>query len=77
MGQAKYSFHETQEKFISQYKDYGFKDKSAMVRAALDCLRIALEKENIKKSADLYAEVYAEDQELKPLTDAAVSGWPE
>lgn len=36
-----------------------------------------LELENLKKSADLYSEIYSEDHELKELTDATVSGWPE
>lgn len=77
MGQAKFSFRESQTKFITQYKSYGFKDKSAMVRAALDLFQAALEKEKLKKSAFLYAETYAQDQELKELTDSALAGWPE
>ena len=77
MGQAKFSFRESQVKFIDQYKTYGFKDKSSLVRAAVDHFKTALEKENLKNSAVLYAEIYAEDQELKSLTDSALSGWPE
>lgn len=77
MGQIKFSFRENQEEFISHYKTYGFKDKSAMVRAALDCFKTILEKEKLKESASLYAEIYAEDQGLKELTDSALSGWPE
>ena len=77
MGQIKFSFRENQEEFISNYKAYGFKDKSTMVRAALDRFKIILEKEKLKKSASLYAEIYAEDQELKELTDSALAGWPE
>jgi hypothetical protein len=77
MGQVKFSFRESQEEFIGRYKEYGFKDRSAMVRAALNHFRAALEKEDLKKSASLYAELYAEDQELKALTDSALSGWPE
>jgi len=77
MGQAKFSFRESQAKFISHYKAYGFKDKSAMVRAALDLFQTALEKEKLKESAFLYAETYAQDQELKELTDSALAGWPE
>jgi hypothetical protein len=36
-----------------------------------------VELENIKKSADLYTEVYSEDDDLKGLTESAISGWPE
>jgi hypothetical protein len=77
MGQVKFSFRESQEKFITNYKLYGFKDKSAMVRAALDFFQAALEKEKLKESASLYAEIYVQDQELKELTDSALEGWPE
>jgi hypothetical protein len=77
MGQAKFSFRERQEEFISRYKSYGYKDKSAMVQAALDLLRITLEKEKLKESALLYAQIYKEDQELKEITDLALSGWPD
>lgn len=77
MGQVKFSFRESQEEFISRYKAYGFKDRSAMVRAALNHFRTALEKEGLKESASLYAELYAEDRELKALTESALSGWPE
>jgi len=77
MGQAKFSFRESQAKFVDQYKAYGFKDKSTLVRAALDHFKNALEKEKLKKSAALYAEIYSENQELKELTDSALSGWPE
>ena len=64
------------QKFIGQYKIYDFKDKSCLVRAAVDHFKTALEKENLKNSAVLYAEIYAEHQELKSLMDSALSGWP-
>jgi hypothetical protein len=35
-----------------------------------------LESHKLRQSADLYAEIYSEDAELKALTDAAVQGWP-
>ena len=68
MQQAKFSCKENQVEFLNNYKNYGFKDKSAMVREALNRLR---------ESADLYAETYVEDSELKVLTDSAAQGWPE
>lgn len=48
-----------------------------MVRTALDRLMKDLERESLKESADLYAEIYRDDPELRELTDAAISGWPE
>jgi hypothetical protein len=48
-----------------------------MVRAALNRLKEELELQSLKRSADVYAEMYAEDPELKELTEAAMSEWPE
>ncbi|MCG2742152.1 MAG: hypothetical protein L6300_18220 [Syntrophaceae bacterium] len=77
MQQAKFSCKENQIEFLNNYKDYGFKDKSAMVRESLNLLREKLESQKLRESADLYAETYMEDSELKVLTDSAVQGWPE
>ena len=77
MQQAKFSCKENQVEFLNRYKDYGFKDKSALVRESLDLLREKLESQKLRESADLYAETYMEDSELKALTDSAAQGWPE
>ena len=42
----------------------------------LNELNREMELESLKQSADLYAEIYEEDPELKELTDAAVTVWP-
>jgi hypothetical protein len=76
MQQAKFSVEQTHIDFLNNYHVYGFKDKSSMVRAALSYLKEELELQSLKQSADLYAEVYAEDSELKELTETAISGWP-
>lgn len=75
--QAKFNVKESQAEFLSRYKEYGFKDKSSMLRAAIDHLKRELELEHLKQSADLYSEIYSEDDELKALTETAISGWPE
>ena len=77
MLQAKFSVKETQARFLNDYKAYGFKDKSSMLRAAIDNFKKEIENERLKQSADLYSEIYNEDDELKELTEAAISGWPE
>lgn len=77
MLQAKYSVEEKQAHFLNNYKTYGFKDKSSMLRAALDHFMKELELENLRKSADLYSEIYSQDDDLKELTETAVTGWPE
>jgi hypothetical protein len=75
--QAKFSCKENQAEFLNSYNKYGFKDKGAMVRDALDLLREKLESQQLSESAELYAETYREDAELKALTASAVQGWPE
>ena len=77
MQQIKVSLTEPLEEFLAHYKQYGFKDKSAMIRAALALMKQELEQRQLRESAALYAEVYAEDAELRDLTDSALAGWPE
>lgn len=77
MQQAKISLTPPLVEFLSQYKQYGFKDKSSMVQAALLQLKEEIDRQNLKQSADLYIEVYEEDADLQELTQTAVTGWPE
>jgi len=77
MLQAKFSVKESHTRFLSKFKEYGFKDKSSMLRAAIDHLIRELELERLKQSADLYSEIYFEDDELKEITEEALDGWPE
>jgi hypothetical protein len=77
MLQAKFSVEETQARFLNNYRDYGFKDKSSMLRAAISHFRKEFELKRLKKSADLYSEIYFEDKDLKELTETAATGWPE
>jgi Arc/MetJ-type ribon-helix-helix transcriptional regulator len=77
MRQAKFSVTAEQLDFLSEHRRFGYKDKSTMVRKALQNLREELERKELEASADLYAEIYAEDAELQALTEAAVNDWPE
>ncbi|NOY68354.1 MAG: hypothetical protein GXP53_02515 [Deltaproteobacteria bacterium] len=77
MQQAKFSIEEAQAKFIGNFKSYGFKDKSALIRTAIDHFKNKLELENLRKSAELYSEIYFENDNLKELTETAITGWPE
>jgi hypothetical protein len=76
MLQAKFSVEEVQANFLSKFKSYGYKDKSSMLRAAIELFKKELELESLKKSADLYSEIYNEDDDHKNLTEAAINGWP-
>jgi Arc/MetJ-type ribon-helix-helix transcriptional regulator len=75
MTQAKFTLEQSHIDFLEQFKDRGFKDKSSIVRLALDRLSQELEQQELEISADLYAELYAEDEELRQLTDAASADW--
>ena len=77
MLQAKFSVEKKQALFLSNFKAYGFKDKSSMIRAAIDHFKKEIELESLRKSADLYSEIYSENDDLKELTETAVIGWPE
>lgn len=77
MPQQKFSVHETQAKFLSNYKAYGFRDKSSMVRRAIDQLQSKLELDALRESAELYSEIYSDDNDSKELTQSAITGWPE
>ncbi|MFH0785542.1 MAG: hypothetical protein V2B20_26845 [Pseudomonadota bacterium] len=76
MIQAKFSLKESQIQFIEQCNRYGFKDKSEVVRTAIDRLYTELTQQRLCESAALYAEVYEEDGETQEWTDAAQSEWP-
>jgi Arc/MetJ-type ribon-helix-helix transcriptional regulator len=76
MIQAKFSLEESQLRFLEQCKEYGFKDKSETVRAALEQLHQELERRRLQESAKLYAQVYDEDPEIRELTESAILDWP-
>jgi Arc/MetJ-type ribon-helix-helix transcriptional regulator len=77
MPQAKFSLSQSQMKFINDFEAWGFADKSALVREALNVLQARLAQERRVESAQLYAEVYAEEEELRDLTEAALEDWPQ
>ena len=77
MQQAKFSIEDAQVHFLNNFKTYGFKDKSSLIRTAIDHFKKKLELENLRKSAELYSEIYSENDSLKELTETAITGWPE
>jgi hypothetical protein len=76
MPQARFNLSKSQIDFINRHETWGFPDKSALVREALEEMKAKLAQERLVESAKLYAEVYAEDEDLKKLTDAALEDWP-
>jgi Arc/MetJ-type ribon-helix-helix transcriptional regulator len=76
MVPTKVILEQSQLDFLSQFKDFGFKDRSSLVRSALNQLQQQMEMQELERSADLYTEVYEEDLQLQELTALAVADWP-
>lgn len=77
MQQITIKVDDNQLEFINTYQSHGFTDKNSLIRKALDNYQKEVEAAKLKKSADLYAEIYSGDSELKELTDSAIVNWPE
>ena len=77
MIQVKFTLEQSHIDFLEQFKERGFKDKSSIVRMAIEKLHQELEQQELVESAELYAQLYAEDPELRQLTDLALGNWPE
>lgn len=77
MIQVKFTLEQSHIDFLEQFKERGFKDKSSIVRVALEKLHQELEQQELIESAELYARLYMEDAELRQLTDLAIGNWPE
>ena len=58
---------------MERFSQYGFKKQEDLVNEALERLRRDLEQESLEESADLYAEIYAEDEDLQELTESALA----
>jgi Arc/MetJ-type ribon-helix-helix transcriptional regulator len=76
MIQAKFSISESQLLVLEECKKYGFKDRSALVRAAIDLMSQQLEQLRLQESAALYAEIYEQDEETREWTEDALTAWP-
>ncbi len=69
MVQSKVTLSKELIEFINLHKELGFKDKSSMVRDALERMKKAYDEDKLKKSAQLYAQLYKEDSETKEWLD--------
>ncbi len=64
---------DNQVEFLKHFSRYGFKSQDDLVKEALDRLRNDVEQKSLEKSADLYAQIYAEDAELRELTELSLA----
>ncbi len=76
MVPTKVTLEQSQIDFLAQFNTLGFKDKSSLVRSALNQLQQRIENQELERSADLYAEIYEEDEDLQQLTALAGNDWP-
>jgi len=76
MIQAKVSLSESQAKFVDSYQELGFKDKSSLVREAIDKMQEDILQKSLEESAQLYKTLYEEDGELQELTERGMEDWP-
>lgn len=73
MPQLKVTLKEFEHEFVNDYARFGFNSKTDLVSTAIAKLRKELLEEEIRKSSELYQEVYQSDLELQKLTDDAAS----
>ncbi|MCS6842917.1 MAG: hypothetical protein NZ528_01130 [Caldilineales bacterium] len=52
-------------------------DASESAQGAGQLPQEAPEQQRLRESAELYAELYEDDAELRSLTEAAIAGWPD
>jgi len=76
MEQVKFTLHKAQIDFVKGHRTHGYKDRSSMVRAALDHLRASMDRKRLRESAALYAADYTSDSELNELAEQALADWP-
>ncbi len=77
MPQAKFTLTDQQIAFLDQHRVHGFRDRSAMVRRALDSLDAEIRRQELEESANLCAEVYQDEPGTQAWVEDSVLGWPE
>jgi len=59
--------------FLKRFSRYGFKSQDDLVKEALNRLRLEFERQSLEESANLYAQIYADDAELREITQLALT----
>lgn len=73
MPQIRVVLEDTEFKFVENHSQHGFKSKTELVNEAISFYRQQLQQKLIAESAQLYQEIYEEDEELQELTDDAAA----
>jgi translation initiation factor 2B subunit (eIF-2B alpha/beta/delta family) len=73
MPQIKVVLKDAEFDFVENHLSYGFKSKTELVNKAISAFRKQLREKAIAESAELYQEIYEQDEELRELTNDAAS----
>ncbi|MGE0489853.1 MAG: hypothetical protein AB7S38_11660 [Vulcanimicrobiota bacterium] len=77
MRQVKFSLTDEQVAFLDEHESMGYKDRSALLREALERFRREALRERLERSGDLYAELYDRDSEGQAWVAEATDHWPD
>ncbi len=77
MQQAKISLTDSQADFLNRYQALGYPNKSMLVRDAIEQFKDRLTRAQLEESAQLYAEVFADDGDLQALAEQGIEDWPQ
>ncbi len=77
MEQIKISLKKEQIEFINHHSRFGFKDKSSLIRKAVDIFKENIETESLKSSAKILAEIYSEEGTIKEWINDSTKNWPD
>lgn len=72
MPQIRAVLEDSEFEFVKNHSQHGFKSKTELVNEAISFYRQQLQQKLIAESAQLYQEIYEED-ELQELTDDAAA----
>ena len=76
MIEQKIMLKNSEAKFIENFAEHGFQSVSELIAKALELLKKEIEKQKkLLSSANLYAEIYDEDEELQEWTNSAMKDW--
>ncbi|MGB3585719.1 MAG: hypothetical protein WBA23_04215 [Tunicatimonas sp.] len=65
-----------EQEFVNHYAELGFANPDEMIKKGLHLLKEELNYHaQLAQSADLYAELYDEDEKLKEWTESATQDW--
>lgn len=61
---------------MGRHRAYGFRDRSELVRKALEFFQREIEQRELEESASLYAQLYEKDGEAKQWASGSAEDWP-